>query len=110
MTPIAGTTRDTVLSEIEIHGIPLTVVDTAGLRPTDDPIETLGIERTWAAIGRADVALVLIDAKAARRGHRARRRGDPRAAAGSACRGSSSTTRSISLALAPKSELAASGG
>jgi tRNA modification GTPase len=65
VTPVAGTTRDTVLSAIEIRGIPLSVIDTAGLRPTDDPIETLGIERTWAAVGRADVALVLVDAKEA---------------------------------------------
>ncbi len=64
VTPIAGTTRDAVRSQIEIHGIPLTVVDTAGLRPTDDPIETLGIGRTWAAIERADIALVLVDAAA----------------------------------------------
>jgi tRNA modification GTPase len=64
VTPIAGTTRDIVRSEIEIHGIPLSVIDTAGLRPTDDPIETLGIERTWSAIGRADLALVLVDAQA----------------------------------------------
>jgi tRNA modification GTPase len=64
VTPIAGTTRDAVQSQIEIHGIPLTIVDTAGLRPTDDPIETLGIERTWAAVARADVALVLVDAAA----------------------------------------------
>ena len=64
VTPIAGTTRDAVHSQIEINGIPLTIVDTAGLRPTEDPIETLGIERTRAAIERADVALVLIDAAA----------------------------------------------
>ncbi len=64
VTAIAGTTRDAVRSDVEIHGIPLSVIDTAGLRPTDDPIETLGIERTWAAIGRADLALVLVDAKA----------------------------------------------
>ncbi|HET7097284.1 MAG TPA: tRNA uridine-5-carboxymethylaminomethyl(34) synthesis GTPase MnmE, partial [Casimicrobiaceae bacterium] len=64
VTPIAGTTRDALHSQIEIAGIPLTIVDTAGLRPTEDPIETLGIERTRAAIGRADVALVLIDASA----------------------------------------------
>jgi tRNA modification GTPase len=63
VTPIAGTTRDTVRSDIEVAGIPLSVVDTAGLRPTDDPIEALGIERTWAAVARADVALVLLDAK-----------------------------------------------
>jgi len=64
VTPIAGTTRDAVRSEVEIHGIPLTIVDTAGLRPTDDPVEMLGIERTWAAIARADLALVLVDAAA----------------------------------------------
>jgi tRNA modification GTPase len=64
VTPIAGTTRDAVHSQVEIHGIPLTIVDTAGLRPTDDPIETLGIERTWAAVARADLALVLVDAAA----------------------------------------------
>jgi tRNA modification GTPase len=64
VTPIAGTTRDAVQSQIEIRGIPLTIVDTAGLRPTDDPIETLGIERTWAAVARADLALVLVDAGA----------------------------------------------
>ncbi len=64
VTPIAGTTRDAVPSQIEIHGIPLTIVDTAGLRATDDPIETLGIERTWAAVAKADLALVLVDAAA----------------------------------------------
>ena len=64
VTPIPGTTRDAVPSQIEIHGIPLTVVDTAGLRATDDPIETLGIERTWAAVARADLALVMVDAAA----------------------------------------------
>ena len=64
VTPIAGTTRDALRSQIEIAGIPLTIVDTAGLRPTDDPIESLGIERAWEAIRRADVALVLVDASA----------------------------------------------
>ncbi len=63
VTPIAGTTRDAVPSAMEIHGIPLTVIDTAGLRATDDPIETLGIERTWAAVRGADLALVLVDAR-----------------------------------------------
>jgi len=64
VTPIAGTTRDAVTSPIEIHGIPLTIIDTAGLRPTDDPIEAMGIERTWSAVAKADLALVLIDAAA----------------------------------------------
>lgn len=64
VTPIAGTTRDTVRSQIEIAGIPLTIVDTAGLRPTDDPVESLGVERAWNAVERANLALVLIDATA----------------------------------------------
>jgi tRNA modification GTPase len=63
VTPIPGTTRDTVERAIEIRGVPLTVIDTAGLRPTDDPIETLGIERTWAAVRQADLALVIVDAR-----------------------------------------------
>ncbi len=63
VTPIAGTTRDTVRSQIELAGVPVAVVDTAGLRPTDDPIERIGIERTWAAIGHADLALVIVDAR-----------------------------------------------
>ncbi|MEO8305952.1 MAG: tRNA uridine-5-carboxymethylaminomethyl(34) synthesis GTPase MnmE [Betaproteobacteria bacterium] len=62
VTPIAGTTRDALHAQIEIGGIPLTIVDTAGLRRTKDPIEALGIERTRAAIARADLVLVLVDA------------------------------------------------
>jgi len=50
---------------VEIAGIPLTLVDTAGLRDTDDPVERIGIERTRAVIERADVALVLVEARAA---------------------------------------------
>jgi tRNA modification GTPase len=64
VTPIPGTTRDALERAVEIRGIPITVIDTAGLRPTDDPIETLGIERTWAAVRDADLALVLVDALA----------------------------------------------
>ena len=63
VTPIAGTTRDTVRSQVELSGVPLSIVDTAGLRATDDPIETLGIERTWAAVRDADLALVIVDAR-----------------------------------------------
>ena len=63
VTPVPGTTRDTVERRVEIAGIPLTVIDTAGLRDTDDPVERIGIERTWAAIARADVALLLVDAR-----------------------------------------------
>jgi tRNA modification GTPase len=62
VTPIAGTTRDTVERHIEIAGIPLTIVDTAGLRETGDEVERHGIARTLAAIERADLALVMVDA------------------------------------------------
>jgi len=64
VTPVAGTTRDTVERRVEIAGIPLTIVDTAGLRDTVDPVEAIGIERTWAAVERADLVLLLIDARA----------------------------------------------
>ena len=63
VTAIPGTTRDTVEREIDAGGIPLTVVDTAGLRETGDAVERLGIERTWTAVERADLALVLVDAR-----------------------------------------------
>ena len=62
-----GTTRDTVERQIEIAGIPVTVVDTAGLRSTPDVVEQLGIARTRAAISHADVALLIIDARDAAR-------------------------------------------
>ena len=61
VTDIAGTTRDTVREAIQIEGVPLHITDTAGLRETDDPVEIMGIARAWEAIGRADVALLLVD-------------------------------------------------
>jgi len=63
VTPIAGTTRDAIRSNIEIRGIPLRVIDTAGLRHAADEVEKIGIERTWMAIERADLALVIGDAR-----------------------------------------------
>ena len=63
VTPIAGTTRDTVERPVSLGGFPLTVVDTAGLRDTDDAVERIGIERTWAAVARADVVIVIVDAR-----------------------------------------------
>jgi tRNA modification GTPase len=62
VTEIAGTTRDTVREAIQIQGVPLHIIDTAGLRDTDDVVEQLGIARTWAAVEKADVALLLVDA------------------------------------------------
>ncbi|OZI55023.1 tRNA uridine-5-carboxymethylaminomethyl(34) synthesis GTPase MnmE [Bordetella genomosp. 5] len=62
VTPIAGTTRDKVVQEIHIDGVPLHIIDTAGLRETDDTVESIGIARTWKEIERADVILHLQDA------------------------------------------------
>ncbi|MDE1181367.1 tRNA uridine-5-carboxymethylaminomethyl(34) synthesis GTPase MnmE [Paraburkholderia sp.] len=63
VTPIAGTTRDKVAQTIQIEGIPLHVIDTAGLRETEDEVEKIGIARTWSAIEKADVVLHLLDAR-----------------------------------------------
>ena len=63
VTPIAGTTRDALRSTIQIEGIPLHIIDTAGLRDTEDEVEKIGIARTWQEIERADVVLLLVDAR-----------------------------------------------
>jgi tRNA modification GTPase len=63
VTPIAGTTRDALRSTIQIEGIPLHIIDTAGLRETEDEVEKIGIERSWQEIERADVVLLLVDAR-----------------------------------------------
>ncbi|WP_277186669.1 tRNA uridine-5-carboxymethylaminomethyl(34) synthesis GTPase MnmE [Caballeronia sp. BR00000012568055] len=63
VTPIAGTTRDKVAQTIQVEGIPLRIIDTAGLRETEDEVERIGIERTWGEIERADVVLHLLDAR-----------------------------------------------
>jgi tRNA modification GTPase len=63
VTPLPGTTRDLVRSTCRFEGIPLHVIDTAGLRETDDQIEQMGIERTWREIERADVVVLLVDAR-----------------------------------------------
>jgi tRNA modification GTPase len=61
VTPIAGTTRDKVQQTIQIEGVPIHIVDTAGLRSSDDTVEKIGIEKAWEAIGSADVVLFLHD-------------------------------------------------
>lgn len=63
VTEVAGTTRDAVRETIQIEGIPLHIIDTAGLRDTDDVVEKIGIERAWREIERADVVLQLVDAR-----------------------------------------------
>jgi tRNA modification GTPase len=62
VTDIAGTTRDALRETIQIEGIPLHIIDTAGLRETEDRVERIGIERTWREIARADVILHLVEA------------------------------------------------
>ena len=64
VTEIAGTTRDAVRETIQVEGIPLHIIDTAGLRETEDVVERIGIERAWREIERADVVLQLLDARA----------------------------------------------
>ncbi len=63
VTPLAGTTRDAVKSSVEVEGVPLHFIDTAGLRETEDEIEKIGIERSWREIARADVVLLIADAR-----------------------------------------------
>ncbi|HSD41880.1 MAG TPA: tRNA uridine-5-carboxymethylaminomethyl(34) synthesis GTPase MnmE [Burkholderiales bacterium] len=64
VTAIPGTTRDTVRQAVQIEGVPLHLVDTAGLRDTADEVERLGIARTWSEIERADLLVLIVDARA----------------------------------------------
>lgn len=59
VTEVPGTTRDPVLAEFEIEGIPVSVVDTAGIRDTDDVVESIGIERALDAVRTVDVVLLM---------------------------------------------------
>jgi tRNA modification GTPase len=61
VTPIPGTTRDVVSQTIQIEGVPLHVIDTAGLRDSQDHVEMIGIERAWGQIAGADAVLFLHD-------------------------------------------------
>jgi tRNA modification GTPase len=61
VTPIEGTTRDKVQQTIQINGVPLHVIDTAGLRRSEDEVEKIGIARAWSEIGAADAVLFLHD-------------------------------------------------
>jgi len=61
VTPVPGTTRDAVSETIQIEGVPLHVIDTAGLRESEDHVERIGIARAWGQIERADAVLFLHD-------------------------------------------------
>lgn len=63
VTEVAGTTRDAIRQEVQIKGVSFHLIDTAGLRATENPVEKIGIARAWAAIDQAGVALLLMDAQ-----------------------------------------------
>lgn len=67
VTDIPGTTRDEIREYVTVGGILLHLIDTAGLRASEDPVEKLGIERTWKALNLADVVILMLDARDARR-------------------------------------------
>jgi len=62
VTPVAGTTRDALREPIQIEGVPLVLVDTAGLRVSSDLVERLGVERAQRELERADVVIAVFDA------------------------------------------------
>jgi tRNA modification GTPase len=62
VTAVPGTTRDRIVRQVDIGGLPLDIIDTAGVRETTDEVETIGIDRTLVEVGRADVVLHLVDA------------------------------------------------
>jgi tRNA modification GTPase len=63
VTDIPGTTRDAIRQAIHIEGVPVHVIDTAGLRESADPVERIGVQRAWAEIERGDVVLHIVDAR-----------------------------------------------
>lgn len=62
VTPLPGTTRDVIEETINLKGVPVTIVDMAGLRQTDDIVESIGVDRAIATLRNSDLALLLIDA------------------------------------------------
>jgi len=62
VTPVPGTTRDTVEEVVNLHGVPFVLVDTAGIVESRDPVESLGVERSRRAIARSELVLFVVDA------------------------------------------------
>jgi len=63
VTEIAGTTRDVLQHSIQLDGLPLNIIDTAGLRDTTDIVEAEGVRRAWKAVEKADRILLIVDAQ-----------------------------------------------
>jgi tRNA modification GTPase len=64
VTPVAGTTRDTIEEAVSLRGLPVVLVDTAGITETIDPVESIGVDRSRQALEQADLALFVYDATA----------------------------------------------
>jgi tRNA modification GTPase len=71
VSPYAGTTRDVIEVQLDLDGYPVTVIDTAGIRETDDPVEQEGVRRAQARAAEADLVLWLVDAPGAKHLHQA---------------------------------------
>ncbi len=61
VTPVAGTTRDTLEETANLNGVPVVLIDTAGITETIDPVEQIGVERSRRALEAADVVLLVLD-------------------------------------------------
>jgi tRNA modification GTPase len=61
VTPVPGTTRDVIEEQIDLAGVPLRLIDTAGIRHTEDAVERIGVERSRASLERADLVLLVLD-------------------------------------------------
>jgi len=72
VTPIAGTTRDYVRATILLEGVPVHLIDTAGLRESGDEVERIGVARTWQAIAKAGAVMLVTDAAQEEREEEAR--------------------------------------
>src|SRR4029079_19417510 len=66
VSPHAGTTRDVIEVQLDLEGFPVTVIDTAGIRETEDPVEQEGVRRARARASEADLVLWMIDARQVR--------------------------------------------